>query len=309
MIKNRIIVVFCHTRPKKLKNLIDDLSRNTFFGKIKILFIQDGLDYKLASKELKDEHLKVKKIIDTFEKKHPNFVEKKFKLKNCGLASTIENNLDELAKIYDSIIVLEDDLCISKNLIFLMSNLLDYFEEDKRIFHINAWAPPNLSYFMGSKIVLTKMMYCWGWATWSNRWIEYRKSETIKKKEYLNFFKLLKFDYFGLAGHYYQLNMNWKLKKKTWAIFWQLYMWSKNYYCLSISKSITRNNGLDKGENHQFILKNSYFSKVIGGEINEDINIKFIEPRKNFLFELRIILQLFLRNIGIALNKIKTVFK
>lgn len=56
-------------------------------------------------------------------------------------------------------------------------------------------------------------------------------------------------------------------------------------------------------------LKIHIFSKVIGGEINEDINIKFIEPKKNFLFELRIILQLFLRNIGIVLNKIKAVFK
>lgn len=306
MINNKIVVVFCYTRSDKLKKLLDDLLKNSLFGKIKILLIQDGLNYSLAKKETKDEHFKVKQIINIFQKKNPDFIEAKFKSKNYGLANIIENSLDELVKTYESIIVLEDDLCISSNFIFFMSEALDHYKDNKKIFHINGWAPSNLASIAKSKIILTKMMYCWGWATWSNRWIEYRSSKEIKKKNYLKFFDLLKFDYFGIAGHYQQLNMNWKSRKKTWAIFWQLYIWSKGYYCLSIAKSLVCNNGLDLGENHKIIFKNSYFSKVIGGEVfeNVDINIKTIKPRESFFFEFRILNQLLLRNILLLINKI-----
>ena len=305
MIKNKIVVVFCYTRSDKLKKLLDDLLKNSLFGKIKILLIQDGLNYSLAKKETKDEHFKVKQIINILQKQNPDFIETKFKSKNYGLANIIENSLDELVKIYESIIVLEDDLRISSNFIFFMSEALDHYKDNKKFFHINGWAPSNLASIGESKMILTKMMYCWGWATWSNRWIEYRSSKEIKKKNYLNFLDLLKFDYFGIAGHYYQLNMNWKSRKKTWAIFWQLYIWSKGYYCLSIPKSLVCNNGLDLGENHKIIVKNSFFSRVIGGEVleNADINIKPPKLSGSFFFEFRVLNQLLLRNMLLLVNK------
>jgi hypothetical protein len=305
MNSKKVIVVFCYTRFQKLTHLINDLSKNMLFGRIKIIFIQDGLNCRIAKKELKLNHQKVRRIIEVFQKKNLNFVEKDFKSKNYGLANIIESTLDRLAKKYDSVIVLEDDLRISKNFIFLMSQLLDEFKSNNKVYHINGWAPSNFSNMTKSKIILTKMMYCWGWATWSDRWIKYRKFKTIKKKNYLNFFKLLKFDYFGLAGHYYQLNMNWKLKRKTWAIFWQLYIWSKNYYCLSLSKSIVLNDGLSQGENHNIVLKSNFFSKIVGGEVNENINLDSNKVSKNFIFECRILLQLFLRNIAVIINKFK----
>ena len=305
MDSKKVIVVFCYTRFQNLTHLINDLSKNILFGIIKIIFIQDGLNYRLAKKKLKLGHQKVRKVIEVFQKKNTNFVKKYFKSKNYGLANIIENSLDSLVKKYDSIIILEDDLRVSKNFIILMSQLLDQFKSNKKIYHINGWAPSNFSNMTASKIILTKMMYCWGWATWSDRWIKYRKFKMIKKKNYLNFFNLLKFDYFGLAGHYYQLNMNWKLKRKTWAIFWQLYIWSRNHYCLSLSKSIVSNNGLSHGENHKIVLKSNFFSNVIGGEVNENIKLDNNNVSKSFLFECRILLQLFLRNIALIINKFK----
>ena len=99
--------------------------------------------------------------------------------------------------------------------------------------------------------------------------------------------------------------MNWKLKRKTWAIFWQLYIWSRNHYCLSLSKSIVSNNGLSHGENHKIVLKSNFFSNVIGGEVNENIRLDNNNVSKSFLFECRILLQLFLRNIALIINRFK----
>ena len=172
MDSKKVIVVFCYTRFQNLTHLINDLSKNILFGRIKIIFIQDGLNYRLAKKKLKLGHQKVRKVIEVFQKKNTNFVKKYFKSKNYGLANIIENSLDSLVKKYDSIIILEDDLRVSKNFIILMSQLLDQFKSNKKIYHINGWAPSNFSNMTASKIILTKMMYCWGWATWSDRWIK-----------------------------------------------------------------------------------------------------------------------------------------
>lgn len=309
MIENKIVVVFCYNRLLQLQNLIQDIKKNTFFGKIKILFVQDGLDQKNKYESTAYTHQKIKEILINFRNENQDLVEVRFNSINLGLAKTIEQTLDNISKSYQSMIVLEDDLRISNKFLEIMNYYLDKCKENKKIWHINGWSPYSLFKIKNHKMILTNMMYCWGWATWSDRWIKYRNDSNIKNKNYISFFQLLKFDYFGVAGHYHQLKMNWIGKRKTWAIFWQLYLWSKNFSCLSVSTSLVTNDGLHDGENCKTKLKFNYLNKVIGGEIDHDFFTKDLNFKESIFFEIRVIYQMILRDIFLLTQKILLFLK
>ena len=53
-----------------------------------------------------------------------------------------------------------------------MNNCLEYYEQEKSVWHINGWCYPQLR-TSKSKIVVGKLMNSWGWATWSDRWSQH----------------------------------------------------------------------------------------------------------------------------------------
>ena len=89
--------------------------------------------------------------------------------KNYGTKKNIIKALNESFKKFDKIIVIEDDLILSKGFLNFMNFCLDHYEDEKKVWHINGWSYPfmknskNDINFLGS-------MNCWGWGTWKNRW-------------------------------------------------------------------------------------------------------------------------------------------
>ncbi len=66
-------------------------------------------------------------------------------------------------------IVFEDDVIPDQTFFGFCEELLDKYKDDKRIWHIAGFAPyvnksVKESYYFG------KIMLCWGWASWSDRW-------------------------------------------------------------------------------------------------------------------------------------------
>lgn len=76
-------------------------------------------------------------------------------------------------------IILEDDCLPSNDFFHFCADLLNMYRDDLRVWTIsgNNFLPPRLvsdySYYF------SKYNHCWGWATWSNRWLHHDISMTL----------------------------------------------------------------------------------------------------------------------------------
>lgn len=128
------IVIFCFKRADLLKKLIKSIKKNPEHKYSPIIFFSDNYKYEKD----KNEVLKVRNLI---EKKI--FFKKKiiyFREKNYGLKKNILNGVQLILKKYKKIIVLEDDLEISKNFIRTMNYFLTKYSKNKKIYSITGYS-------------------------------------------------------------------------------------------------------------------------------------------------------------------------
>ncbi len=88
-----------------------------------------------------------------------------------GLANSVISSVTEIIGKYGKIIVIEDDLCLSKDCLNFLDDALNYYENDNRIWSVTGYTPP-----IDSKNRLCEDVYfsyrssSWAWATWEDRW-------------------------------------------------------------------------------------------------------------------------------------------
>ena len=76
-----------------------------------------------------------------------------------------------ILKFVSKVIVIEDDLICSDNLLNFMNDSLDFYQENKDIWSISGYTYPlNSLKNYASSVYLTYRGSSWGWATWKDRW-------------------------------------------------------------------------------------------------------------------------------------------
>jgi len=89
--------------------------------------------------------------------------------RNLGLAKNIIESVTEVILRHGKVIVLEDDIVTSRSFLKFMNDGLEFYEREKRVWHIAAHTEFNLT-DRKDEIFLWRGMNCWGWATWADRW-------------------------------------------------------------------------------------------------------------------------------------------
>lgn len=169
---------------------------------------------------------------------------------NFGLAKNIILALNELFESNDRLIILEDDIVVSKYFLKFMNDALNIYKNKRNIWHISGWNYPiNYPDYQYNSYFL-QLSNCWGWATWADRWKHFEKTPNIIMKywdrEMINNFTLQNAN----KNFWQQITYNKKNKINTWAIFWYATIFQKNGLCLNPNKSYTMNIGNDgTGEN------------------------------------------------------------
>ena len=139
--------------------------------------------------------------------------------KNIGTASNIIQGVSKIIKVKKKVIVVEDDIIVSKNFLQYMNDNLEKYKNHKKVWHISGW---NWNFnFPEYKYDFFFMRYatCWGWATWSDRWKYFKKNP----KKLIKSFTKNKIKEFNLDNSYdfwSQVIRNEKKIINTWAIFW-----------------------------------------------------------------------------------------
>lgn len=156
------IAIFCFDRPKHLDVLLNSLTKNVEFKDSTVYFFQDG--YK-ENTNLTDWH-GIKDVIEKYCSNISHFHIISNVNKGCD-QSEIDGVTFVLNK-HKSVIVLEDDLIVSRTFLNYMNSGLQIFVDNKNVTSINAFSYninedlPQYFFIKGGNPL--------GWATWDRAW-------------------------------------------------------------------------------------------------------------------------------------------
>ena len=206
------VLLITYKRPKNTKKLINILLEN----KISNIFIYNN--GPIDDRDLED-CKNTKDVVESYTKSYQN-ISALYKKKNTGLKYNIPEAIDWVFEKFDKVIILEDD-CIPNNFFFLFcKQLLKKYENDLSIGQISGsnfinqrgYKRKNQDSYFFSKII-----NCWGWATWKNRWsnihdIEMSNWPAIRKEKVIEkyFDNKKNSDYFNkIFNNNYPNNVIW----------------------------------------------------------------------------------------------------
>lgn len=267
------LVIFAFNRPEYLKKCLKSLKSNKLSRQTTTYFF---IDYPKLEKDFKN-YKKVIKIIratNIFKKKI--IIQRKY---NYGLKKNILNGINYVLKENETIIVLEDDLYLSKYFLDYMNKYLNFFKNSKNIASVHGYCYPinkkNLNNFF-----LLRGADCWGWGTWRRAWKHYNDDNLLLAKKIKMMREVDKFN-FNNSFNYYDMLVN--RPPSTWAINWyasafirnMLTLYPKNPYVKNIgnSGSGTHSNKIDKRFDVS-LSKNFKFEKLILAE-DKNARIRF----------------------------------
>jgi hypothetical protein len=256
------ITLFVYNRPYHTKQTIQALQKNEL-AKESELFIFSDAPKDEQAKEGVDAVREYIKGINGFKK--VTIIERD---RNWGLADSIIDGVTKIVNEYGKIIVLEDDLVTSPYFLKFMNDALEFYRDQKRVWHISGWNYPIESNGF-EDVFLWRVMNCWGWATWRDRWSYYEKN-TDKLIESFSKEDIKRFNLDGVENFWGQVLANRDKKINTWAIYWYATIFKHNGLCLNPVQTFVENIGLD-GSGLHCGIEESYHTSL-----NEKKSINFI---------------------------------
>lgn len=272
------IVLFVYNRLEHTKQTIKALQKNYLAEESELFIYSDAAKNENAqeSVNLIREYIK---NLNGFKK--ITIIERE---ENFGLAKSIINGVTTIVNKYNKVIVLEDDLVTSPYFLKFMNEALDYYKNNKKVWHISGWNYPIKSNDLDD-IFLWRLMNCWGWATWADRWQHYEKDIDKTIAEF-NKEDIYKFNIDGSSDFWAQVISNKNGSINTWAIFWYAKIFKNNGFCLNPTETFVENighdgSGIHCGEDSSFSSKLSLNDKI-NFDIKLEENKYALEKIRNF---------------------------
>lgn len=274
------IILFVYNRLYETKLSVDSLKKNFLAKESNLYIFSDGPknDSDICNVDKVRDYVK---SIDGF---------KKIKIfesgSNKGLANSIIDGVSKIINQYEKVIVLEDDLVVSKNFLDFMNQALFFYEKNSKIFSISGYTMdlPSLDkysfdYYVGCRAS------SWGWGTWKYQWNQI----DWEIKDYNQFkYNLLSQIKFSRGGS----DMPGMLKKQmngkidSWAIRWCYNQYKKDLLTIFPSKSKLNSIGSGPNATHTKSI-DRFFSEIDTSDKKEFFFNNNIKPEKRILKEFR----------------------
>ena len=276
------VLLITYKRSNNTKELLDILIEN----KIKHIFIYNN--GPISDQDLAESN-KTREVVKKYSNKYPN-IKTLYKNKNTGLKYNIPEGINWVFEYFNRVIVLEDDCFPSSSFFKFCDQLLEKYEFDFTVGQISGSnflnfkkfkRKDNYSYFF------SRIINCWGWATWKSRWVnvhdvEMKKWPEIYKNNLLSdFFKIPKnTKYFNKV-----FNNNFK-NGILWDRAWFLTNIINNRLTIFPSKNLISNRGYDQFKSGPNPNKwNSLELENLNFPLTHPNNIFFDSDVDNFLIE------------------------
>ena len=231
------IALFVYNRPWHTRQTIEALKKNNLAGSSDLFIFSDGPQTADAEKDVQAVREYVGTVrgfrsIEVFERE-----------RNFGLAESIVDGVSRLCNEFGKAIVLEDDIVTSPYFLEFMNQALKRYSSEKKIWHISGWNYPVDATGLQESFFL-RVMNCWGWATWADRWSFYKKDPERLVKNWTKK-DIYRFNLEGAHDFWAQVAANHSGLAKTWAIFWYATIFEQQGLCLNPASTYVVNIGHD----------------------------------------------------------------
>lgn len=166
--------------------------------------------------------------------------------KNHGCRRAVSESITWFFNKEPEGIILEDDCLPSKSFFKFCDVLLSKYRDNKQIMHIsgNSFVSNHVD---NSSYHFLTIQHCWGWASWSDRWVKYGTDLTNYNKK-----NILKISNNPNVISYWENILN-KMKNgeiDSWAYQWAFKIIENNGLCINPSVNLVSNIGFDLEASH-----------------------------------------------------------
>ena len=228
------IVVFAFTRPDHLEALLGSLAQNEEFADVPVSVRIDG-------PRNSDEVALVNAVAEVAAR-HVGEANVVRSVVNRGLRESIVGGVSDTLARYEQVIVLEDDLVVSRYFLRFMFDGLAVYASNSRVASIHGYRLPGAPF--GGNIFL-RGADCWGWATWRDSWSEYRDDAGELLDELMRSEMTFDYTFGGYSPHLKLLAAASSGSSDSWAIRWHTSAYLRNKLTLYPEFSLVKNQGHD----------------------------------------------------------------
>ena len=243
MLKPTPLAVFAYNRPMHLQKTLYALSHCQRIDECEVFIYCDGSN--------KPEHLdkveQTRKVAqDWAANNHASVIERD---ENWGISKSITSTVSQLCSKYGRVIVVEDDLIVSRVFIDFMLQALDWYKDDVSVYQVSGFIFGKKPIVSGETCLLP-VTSTWGWATWERAWNYYDRNPQAALSELKNPEFKHKFDLNGTYPFAKMLEENVERKNDSWGIWWWWTVCRNQGLVVYPRKSLVFNNGLDNSGIH-----------------------------------------------------------
>ena len=162
------IVLLAYNRPEILEKTLESIAACNNSEKYSLYVFIDAPNIYRDDDVCK--HGRILELLAKFENKFAYFSIKKA-IHHKGLASSVISSVNEIIKLTEKVIVIEDDHVISYDCLDFLEDALAYYESDSKVWSVTAYSPPLKILDGYEKSVFYTYRGCsWVWGTWKDRW-------------------------------------------------------------------------------------------------------------------------------------------
>ena len=194
-----------------------------------------------------------------------------FSIKNYGSGIWPYKSINWAFNHVEKLMILEDDVCISEDFYRESTKLLDYYKAQKEVFSICASNISDLDAVeQSNELFFSKYFSGWGWATWKDRWEEYRFDITNEPRiRILNLLKANNGNFFislYFLFNFYLVKQN---RIQAWDYQVNHLLFTSNKVVIKFKKNLSSNLGVGKDSTHT-----KYLPKIQVNNLNGSYDSK-----------------------------------
>ena len=244
------IALFAYRRPDHLDRALHALSESTGAAHSDLTIFCDGP----RNAEDRDSVTEVRSVAHRWAGmnvfKRVSVVERPH---NLGLSRSVISGVSEVLTRSETVVVLEDDLVVSRDFLSFMNDALVMYRDDEAVVSIHGFT-------MNVEIDLPQTFFirgadCWGWGTWRRGWSNFEADAQILLDR-LNASGLSEdFDFDGSFPYRAMLQDQLAGTVDSWAIRWYASAYLAEKLTLYHGKSLVRNIGQEGSGTHSVLTR------------------------------------------------------
>ena len=236
------IVVIAYNRPIHLRNLLQCLKSAGVTGFYLSLEELPSTDEGVAIRRQISEIVRAIDWATVSKVDRPN--------ERLGLRRSVETAVTSVLKHHDRVIVLEDDILLSRHALDFVSKALEHFRGSRSIAHVSAYNLVPVDVLARPNFACRRSAYVHSlaWGTWHDKWTlepeltrDWRSTLSLKDLRMITGSRAAAFNWsrsFDAVA---------KGEVDSWAVPWLFRLWSTGNHALSPNRNLVAYNGWHTG--------------------------------------------------------------